>query len=97
MFIFGLIIGAIIAIFLYACIIVSKDADEVITSKEDNRNNTFSSEQVACYGAIALYNLKKSGNLEITEPLFYSYILALIDLYSKEEIEEIYNKVRQAD
>ena len=36
-FLLGFIIGANISLFLYACILVGKDADENIKTKEENR------------------------------------------------------------
>ena len=36
-FILGLFIGANISLFLYACILVGKDADENIKTKEEKR------------------------------------------------------------
>ena len=41
---------------------------------------------------MAKENLKNSGNLEITNKLFGEYILTLLDLYSPDEIEKIYEK-----
>ena len=48
--------------------------------------------QIASYGVVAKENLKNSGNLEITNKLFGEYILTLLDLYSPDEIEKIYEK-----
>ena len=37
LFMLGLFIGANISLFLYACILLGKDADENIKTKEENR------------------------------------------------------------
>lgn len=47
------------------------------------------------YAAVAIHNFKISGNIEISEELFYSYVLALIELHSPEEIKKIYMKIIQ--
>lgn len=62
--------------------------------KSKNEKN-FSKEQVAMYAAVAIHNFKISGNIEISEELFYSYVLALIELHSPEEIKKIYMKIIQ--
>lgn len=93
MFIIGLIVGIIMTILLYSCILVSKGTgkNEVRDEMDVINKKLFTNKEVAMYGATALHNLKKSGNIEINELLFYSYILSLIELHSKEKINEIYN------
>lgn len=56
----------------------------------------FTKEQVAMYAAVAIHNFKNSGNIEIDEELFYSYVLSLMELHSPEKIKEIYMKIVQA-
>ena len=48
------------------------------------------------YAAVAIHNFKNSGNIEIDEELFYSYVLSLMELHSPEKIKEIYMKIVQA-
>lgn len=43
--------------------------------------------QIASYGIVAREFLKNTGNLEISNKLFYSYILTLIDLFKPNDIE----------
>lgn len=47
---------------------------------------------IAYYGAVTLNRLKHFGNIEITETLFMSFELSIIDLYNPTEIEHIYNE-----
>lgn len=54
--------------------------------------NKESNKIIAYYGAVTLNRLKHFGNIEITEPLFMSYELSIIDLYNPTEIERIYNE-----
>lgn len=56
----------------------------------------FTNEQVAMYATVAIHNFKNSGNIEIDEKLFYSYVLSLMELHSPEKIKEIYMKIVQA-
>lgn len=49
--------------------------------------------QISSYGAVTLNRLKNSGNTEITEKLFKSYMLTLLDLHEAWEIELIYSNL----
>lgn len=64
-------------------------------NRKSKNETDFSKEQVAMYAAVAIHNFKNLGNIEIDEELFYSYVLALIELHSPEEIEKIYMKIVQ--
>lgn len=60
---------------------------ERIALEKEEKTEFFTRRQVASYGIVARENLKSSGNIEITNKLFGTYILTLMELYSPEEIE----------
>lgn len=60
---------------------------ERIALEKEEKTEFITRRQVASYGIVARENLKSSGNIEITNKLFGTYILTLMELYSPEEIE----------
>lgn len=60
---------------------------ERIALEKEEKTEFITRKQVASYGIVARENLKSSGNIEITNKLFGTYILTLMELYSPEEIE----------
>ena len=60
---------------------------ERIALEKEEKTEFITRRQVASYGIVARENLKSSGNIEITNTLFGTYILTLMELYSPEEIE----------
>lgn len=62
-----------------------KIKDEAIT--KENNIEYLTRKQIASYGIVAREFLKNTGNLEISNKLFYSYILTLMDLFKPNDIE----------
>lgn len=62
-----------------------KIKDEAIT--KENNIEYLTRKQIASYGIVAREFFKNTGNLEISNKLFYSYILTLMDLFKPNDIE----------
>lgn len=67
---------------------------EQAMSKEE-KTEFITRRQIASYGLVAKENLKHTGNLEITNEQFASYMLTLMELFTPEEIEKQADKYRK--
>lgn len=85
----GLFIGAILAILLYSCLIVAKEADERI----EERTSIMNKKQAIAYAQMALHTIQNSanGDFKVKELNIFDFgeeIKIMFELYPLQEIEK---------
>lgn len=94
MFLIGLIVGILITILLYSCIIVSKDMDE---KKLENTN--YSKDEMIAYILLTIYTLKNSasGNDKfnnITLENIENELEVILNIYDKDLVISTAEKIK---